>query len=561
MTVTSRDELLQVFKLQYEGTDLGGKTEVITAFVKATGYARKYAITLLNGNRQLQRKSGSGRSKKLGKEETAALITAWHVGGRICGKRLAPFLPELLNELDRAGRLCLTAEARSALASASASTLDRALRAERRRIGRSRSTTKRSAALKSQIPIRTFTEWDGVAPGFFEVDTVSHCASNVAGNYLSTLNMTDIATCWTEPLAILRKGAFEVIAAFDKVTELLPFPILGIDSDNGSEFINSAFIDWCKTREVTQTRSRGYKKNDQAWIEQKNCSVVRKHVGRDRLEGDQTLHVLNQYYSLLRLYINFFQPCQKLLRKHRNGAKVYKKHDIARTPYQRVMDSDKVSDELKTALKQQKETLSMVSLYDQLEVLRKKLRELAVDMPDPAIAILATQRMATYSFVETNAGPCTEAESCPSARPAVAESLERLRNAIAELEAGTVIQPKDLWQFADRNVVTRYINQLVRSKHLNRVRWGSYEIARTTKELRMPHAPSENTNKGLLERLRNFVSDLPSGTVITAKDLEPFADTSSGGKYLQRLVQSKLLIRIGWGRYETVPGSQKTSAS
>lgn len=483
MTLASRSELLDAYRPLYSEANLDGKTEVLTAFVNATGYSRKHATNLLNGRLGLQRKAGSGRQKKFAKEETAAITAAWHLASRICAKRLAPFLPELLTELEKAGQLQLPPEVRANLVKVSASTIDRVLREERRRLGRSLSTTKRGVALRSQIPLRTFTEWDGVTPGYFEVDTVSHCASSGTGQFLSTLNMTDIVTCWTEPLALLRKGAIDVIAAFDKAAVLLPFPILGVDSDNGSEFINAAFIEWCKDRNVNQTRSREYKKNDQAWIEEKNRSVVRKHVGRDRLEGEETWQELSEYYSLLRLYFNFFQPCQKLVLKRRNGSKVYKKHDIARTPYQRVLENEHLSNELKAALVRQKEELSMVAILKKLEHHRSRLNQLAVDMPDPAIAMLANQRMSTHQFVDKlhqkpSSSDSVEANTMKILRTTRASSpvMRPLRNMIENLPTGTRVRPKDINGLGSPDTLAKCFERLVKTNHLKRVGWGRYEV-------------------------------------------------------------------------------------
>jgi hypothetical protein len=198
-----------------------------------------------------------------------------------------------------------------------------------------------------KVPIRTFGEWDGVKPGNFEIDTVSHSSSDPKGPFLSTLNMTDVATCWTLPIAISGKAGIDIVGALNKAVVLMPFPILGLDFDNGAEFLNDKVLDWCDKKQISYWRSRPYKKNDQAWIEEKNRSVVRRTVGRDRFAGKASYSTLTDLYRVLAVYYNFFVPVQKLLTKKRVGAKVYKVHDVARTPYQRVLDNEFVSEAVK----------------------------------------------------------------------------------------------------------------------------------------------------------------------------------------------------------------------
>jgi hypothetical protein len=273
-------------------------------------------------------------------EVEAALRTAWEATDRLCSKRLQPFLPELTEVLTRTGELKVTAQTKEQLVRMSASTIDRMLR--RCRHGgekRNFSTTKPGTLLKNSIPVRTFSDLDEKQPGFFEVDLVAHCGDNVESFYLTTLSAVDVATGWVEPVAVWGKGQSRVRGAVHDVRGHLPFPMLGLDSDNGSEFINQSLYSYCKQWRRTFTRARSYKKNDSCHVEQKNWSVIRRIIGYDRFSTKAAFKALADVYTLLRLYINFFQPVLKLVRKIRRGAKVHKVYDTALTPYRRLLSS------------------------------------------------------------------------------------------------------------------------------------------------------------------------------------------------------------------------------
>lgn len=471
MSKKSRSEILEGYREEYLQSTQSGKNAMLNTFVELTGYSRKHAISLFNHppTNVVRKRSRRG---KLGQEAHEALIAAWHLSSRICAKRLVPFLPELISEMGKSGELKLSEEAKREVLNVSASTVDRELKGERRKLGRSPSTTKRAALVKSKVPVRTFTEWNDVVPGFFEIDTVSHSSSNPSGAFLSTLNMTDIATCWTESLPLLRKGAADVIAAMERAVDLMPFPLIGIDFDNGSEFLNEALITWCGEREITCTRSREYKKNDQAWIEEKNGSVVRKHVGRDRYEGRKTLEVLDKLYTQVRLFINFFQPSQKLVLKHRNGAKTYKKHDVAKTPYQRVMESPHVAEEHKVKLRNQRAQLSMVTIKAEITSLQTELRRHAVDLPNPVVAAAVAQRMAVHRFL-SDAGD--DATTTPRAERK-SSSTEEVRKTLRTLPSGTIVTAKDFEHVAPRTNIDSCFSRLAEAGLLKRVSWGQYAL-------------------------------------------------------------------------------------
>jgi hypothetical protein len=262
----------------------------------------------------------------------------WEASDRLCSKRLKPFLDEMVLVMRQHGELAVNAIVEADLCRMSPSTIDRLLRPYRRLGGRRCfTTTKPGSLLKSSIPIRTFADWQENRSGFLEVDLVPHCGESSEGFYLTTLSAVDVASGWSECVGVWGKGQQRVGAAAHRVRQRLPFPLLGLDSDNGSEFINQHLYSYCQRERITFTRSRSYKKNDSCHVEQKNWSVVRRLIGYDRYSSKAALEALNRVYNLLRHYVNFFQPVMKLVSKTRHGAKVHKVYDTAQTPYQRLL--------------------------------------------------------------------------------------------------------------------------------------------------------------------------------------------------------------------------------
>jgi hypothetical protein len=294
--------------------------------------------------------------KKPGKQKVydgavvQALATIWEICGRICSKRLKPFIPEIIAVLERHHELFLDDHIKTQLLKISRATIDRCLRSARFEHHKGLSTTKPGTLLKKAIPVRTFTPWEDERPGFVEIDLVAHCGITTEGQYLNTLSCVDIATGWMECLGLPNKTQQAVSQAILILRQQLPFPLLGLDSDNGSEFINDTLYRYCLAEQITFTRSRPYRKNDQAHVEQKNWSVVRHTIGYDRLETTDELDLLKSIYEDLRLYINFFQPVLKLVGKDRLDGKTIKKYDLAATPFRRVLASDQVSLEVKASL-------------------------------------------------------------------------------------------------------------------------------------------------------------------------------------------------------------------
>src|SRR5665213_3350048 len=274
----------------------------------------------------------------------SALELTWRVARAPAGKRLAPMLPVLVPLLRRDGELDLTDEEAILLTKMSAATIDRRLRGARVLLElRGRSHTKPGSLLKAQIPIRTWSEWNDKSPGFVEIDLVGHEGGNAFGEFCFTLTMTDIATGWTINRSVPNKAAIGVTEAIDYAAGKLPFPLLGIDSDNGSEFINAHLFDYCVAHKLTFTRGRPGNSNDGSHVEQKNWTHVRELVGYLRFDTEAELELLNAIWSLDARFTNHLLAQQKLVSRLREGAKVIKRHDAAKTPLERAIASGVLS--------------------------------------------------------------------------------------------------------------------------------------------------------------------------------------------------------------------------
>jgi len=389
MSIQSRKEVLFYTKKRYAVAKPKGKSKIIDEFVSVTGYLRKYAIHLLNKKDSLEQYGGGHvkgtiikrNKKKYDESLKAPLLTIWYAANQICSKRLVPFIPDLLVVLERFNHIALPADIRTKLLQISPATVDRLLKTQKQEGKKGMSTTRSGSLLKKQIKVRTFADWNDVIPGFFEGDLVAHCGDRVDGAFLNTLVLTDIASSWTEFFPIIKKGSENVISSLEVLQQILPFPLLGLDTDNGSEFINYALLDFCRIHKITFTRSRAYKKNDQAHVEEKNGSIVRRLIGYDRFEGLDAYNALSELYATLRLYINFFQPSLKLKSKIRDGAKVTKKYDKAKTPYQRLLISINISEEIKIKLRTQYEQLDPILLLKNLQLLQDKFWKYAWKEP------------------------------------------------------------------------------------------------------------------------------------------------------------------------------------
>jgi hypothetical protein len=351
--------------------------------VAVTGIHRKAAIRLLRRAPRPRAMPGpGGRPREYGPAVAAAAEVLWQASGRIGAHRLHPFVPELLERLLQCGEVTVAPDVEKRLRQASRPPLARLLAPARAHDPpRGATTTRPGTWLKQQIPIRTFTEWNDARPGFCEVDLVAHCGSSTEGFYLCTLCAVDIATAWIELEAVWGKSQPRVGGAIHHVWERLPVPLVGLDSDNGSEFINHGLYDWCRRHAITFTRSRAWKKNDSAHVEQKNGAVVRQLIGYDRFTSRAAYAQLARVYALARLHVNFFQPVEKLLTKTRDGARVHRVYDRAQTPYQRLGAAGVLTPAKREKLEALYHSLNPLKLRRDLEAALDHLWTLAA--PDP----------------------------------------------------------------------------------------------------------------------------------------------------------------------------------
>ena len=375
MTPGSVREYVEALRERYGRASKREKGRILDEFCQATGRHRKGAI------RQFGVRGGTGpRAKKKGRPErygpelTRALVQAWEAGDRMCGKLLAAVLPELVRALERHGELRLGAREREELLAMSASTIDRRLRGWRRSLVRQpRRKAPATTALKSQIPIRTWSEWQDVTPGSVQADMVLHCGESTEGFHLATLTVVDVATGWIELRPAWGLGATRVRGAVHRSILSMPFPLRELHTDNGGEFINHSLQGWCRQHGVRFSRGRGYKKNDQAYVEQRNWLAVRRVVGYDRYATKAAFDALDRLYKLQRLQMNFFRPVSKLRGKERIGAKTKKRYDTPKTPYQRLVESGVLDDTTKSRLQQQLEAINPAELNRRIETALKRL--------------------------------------------------------------------------------------------------------------------------------------------------------------------------------------------
>jgi len=390
LTMQERKAVTKGMAEQYRRASKGKKGQILEQFVMATGYDRHYAAWLLrhHGKRveftpgvvlegTAARRRRPGRKRKYGDEVLQALKKVWEMLDYISGKRLAPALQEVVPRLVACRELRVKKSVQKKLLEMSPATIDRLLKPERgKHTIKGRATTKPGTLLKHQIPIRTFSDWDDAVPGFLEMDLVGHDGGKAEGDYCFTLDLTDVATGWTELAAVPNKAQIWVFEALQDLRRRLPFTVLGLDSDNGSEFINHHLSAYCDEQQITFTRSRPYRKNDNCYVEEKNWSIVRRYVGYARYDTPAARDLLNKLYLVLRDYTNFFLPSMKLKEKIRDGAKVCKRYDTAKTPYQRILDSTNVPKAVKERLRRRYAQLNPAALHRQIRNLQKQLDKL-----------------------------------------------------------------------------------------------------------------------------------------------------------------------------------------
>ena len=395
LTMDEKRSVTRETARRYQKASKKQKGPMLDEFTALTGYNRSYASHVLtNWGKKVylrvkgetvaailgrpRKKQKRARPRKYDERFLRVLRSLWEVSDYLCGKRLAPFIREALPSLERFGEISLDDETRRKLMKISPATIDRILKKDRNRLAlKSRSRTKPGTLLKYQIPIRTFSDWNDLRPGFAEADLVGHDGGEARGDFAQTLHLTDVCTSWCEMQAVKNKARLWVFEALKDIRERLPFPLLGLDSDNGSEFINEHLFNYCKDNEITFTRTRAYRKNDNCHVEQKNWSVIRRTVGYMRHDSPEELELLNELYGHLRLYTNFFQPVMKLKEKTRAGSRVIKKYHPPKTPYQMVLESKLTDKVVKRRLKRQYKTLNPAELKRAITKLQNKLIRLA----------------------------------------------------------------------------------------------------------------------------------------------------------------------------------------
>ena len=376
--MTTRKELVEALRVRYRGASFGDRIRILDEFVALTGYHRKHATRVL-GEKAAAATAASARNRLYDEAVRQALTVLWEAADRVCGKRLKALIPMLVDAMERHGHLDLDPVIRTKVLQVSAATIDRVLAATRLHIDGQRKRRKGiGSAIRRSIPVRTFADWRDPPPGFFEIDMIEHCGGvKTEGEFVHTLTMTDIATGWTECVAMRFREQMLVVASFETVAAVLPFAMLGVDSDNDSAFMSQSVFDYCKGHGLEQTRSRAYKKNDQAWVEQKNGAVVRRLVGYGRLSGVDATKALAVLYASSRLYINFFQPSFKLKSKTRDGARVHKVYFTPATPCDRVLAHNSVEPAIKEKLRAQFNGLDPVRLLQEIRLAQQTLSELA----------------------------------------------------------------------------------------------------------------------------------------------------------------------------------------
>ena len=368
MSQRSKRELVDAIRPRYLKAKRKEKSLIIDELIANTGYHRKHAIRMLGRGNPRSGKKRAGRGKIYQGAVIEKLIQIWEICGRICSKRLKPFLPEIMDVLERHQEIQLCAEEKYLLLRISRSTIDRCLRRERFEQRKGICTTKPGTLLKKAIAVRTFSDWDERCPGFMEIDTLAHCGSSVEGQFCYTLTAVDVHTGWTECLAVKNRTQAAVFEQIIQMRQRLPFPLLGLDCDNGGEFINDMLYRYCLKEHITFNPSRPYQKNDQAHVEQKNWSVVRRTVGYDRYDTPDQLELLHRIYEDLRYYVNFFQPVLKLVgKKHIQQGKYVKTYDPATTLFRRVLGAEGVALRSKAALASQYFKLNPVALRNRID--------------------------------------------------------------------------------------------------------------------------------------------------------------------------------------------------
>ncbi len=384
--MATRQELLDALRKRYKSASRKTKIKIIDEFEELSGFHRKHVIRLMNEKEDGQISSPI-KSKRIYDEAVKeALTILWETSDRMCGKRLQAILPVLIESMERHGHLALDETVRKKLFDISPSTIDRILSPVRTKSKEKQRKKRKQRDAAKKIAIRTFADWNSPPPGFFEMDFVAHHGGSMAGSFVHTLVLTDIATTWTVCIPLLYREQTLVRKALDILQMEMPMPLLGIDTDNDGAFINETLINYCSDNGIEFTRSRPYRKNDQAWIEQKNGSVVRRLVGHARFQGMHAAQTLAKLYRAGLQHVNFFEPSFKLISKRREGSKTIKKYDSPTTPCDRLLVRPEIKDEDKEQLKKIRLELDPLRLIQDIRIAQAHLADFETKTKDAEIS-------------------------------------------------------------------------------------------------------------------------------------------------------------------------------
>ncbi|MEY9194777.1 MULTISPECIES: integrase [Bradyrhizobium] len=392
LSMATRKELTAAAGVRYRHSDRAKKARILDEFVDITGFHRKHAMRLLRGQEDA-RPGRRPRRRIYNEAEHNALVLLWEASDRICGKRLKALMPALIEAMGRHGHLDLAPEIRAKLLAMSAATIDRVLVPIREKLGRKR-RRHTAHSLRRSVPIRTSADWNDPAPGFVEADLVAHSGPSARGSFIQTLLLTDIATGWTECAPLIVREQTLLSTVLTELRKHLPFALLGLDTDNDTVFMNETLKGYCEAANIVFTRCRPYRKNDQAFVEQKNGAVVRRMVGYRRFEGLEAAELLAELYRAARLFVNFFQPSFKLIAKQRDGARVRKTYSAPETPHQRLAADARTPDAVRHHLQEIYAALDPVALLRDIRDAQERLAALADTQPiaHPAAAWQSTDR-------------------------------------------------------------------------------------------------------------------------------------------------------------------------
>src|SRR6516165_7559372 len=377
ISMRARREVVLAVAKRYQSAERSAKGRILDELCATTGWHRKHAMRALRQHQTVSEEDAGApreRKRRYGATIKDALTALWEASDRVCGKRLKVMIPTLLPALERNDRLKLGTADRDRVLAISAASIDRQLgEVKLAASGGKRRRAGFSSAIRREVPIRTFNDWNNPPPGFCEVDMVAHGGTSVAGSFIQTLTMVDIATGWTECGPLVRREGALVVEAIKYLQGQFPWLLIGVDFDNDSAFMNDVVVPWCREQKLEVTRSRAYKKNDQAFVEQKNGAVVRRLMGYGRFDGVEAASVMTRLYAAARLYVNFFQPSFKLKEKRREGAKVIKRYHAPSTPYERALAHPKVTAAVKKRLRDQYRSLDPVALLSEIRATQDEL--------------------------------------------------------------------------------------------------------------------------------------------------------------------------------------------